>query len=254
MTFVTSWPFGESQQQVLVWTVRFSVSNKTYSRTGGPVNAQQPELQSKSLSLFRLWVRSLVAPALLTLVAVNQIQMTKTSDLTPWKGGGFGMFSTIDGPTQRSVRVWLETESGPIPLKVPEKYKQLVDRLASSPSGERAIKLAHTINQHSWISEDIIWRQVGQASRTYQDNAEARLRLLHPGQVELKDAPSIPLGVENGIVIGASGSPNCIPHTAVRVEVWSLRFEQTSKKMWDEKLLGYTTPVQQDAEPSLAAN
>jgi hypothetical protein len=34
-----------------------------------------------------------------------QIYLAKTTNLTPWKGGGFGMFSTTDGAANRSLRV-----------------------------------------------------------------------------------------------------------------------------------------------------
>jgi hypothetical protein len=35
-----------------------------------------------------------------------QIYLGKTTNLTPWKGGGFGMFSTTDGAANRSLRVF----------------------------------------------------------------------------------------------------------------------------------------------------
>ena len=46
------------------------------------------------------------APALLlALVAVCQIVLAKTADLTPWKGGGFGMFATLDHNAHRRLEV-----------------------------------------------------------------------------------------------------------------------------------------------------
>lgn len=47
----------------------------------------------------------LLPAALLCLVALAQVYLTQTYDLTPWKGGGFGMFSTNDGDSRR-VEVW----------------------------------------------------------------------------------------------------------------------------------------------------
>ena len=36
------------------------------------------------------------APGLLLLIAANQYRLAYTRNLSPWKGGGFGMFSTVD--------------------------------------------------------------------------------------------------------------------------------------------------------------
>ena len=44
-------------------------------------------------------------PVLLALVALTQVTVATTTDLTPWRGGGFGMFSTLDGHDLRGVRV-----------------------------------------------------------------------------------------------------------------------------------------------------
>jgi hypothetical protein len=46
-----------------------------------------------------------IAPLLLLIVAAFQICLVRTANLTPWKGGGFGMFSTNDGNANRSLRI-----------------------------------------------------------------------------------------------------------------------------------------------------
>lgn len=45
-----------------------------------------------------------VPVGLLGLVAGAQFFLAQTRDLVPWKGGGFGMFSTVDTLEQRAVR------------------------------------------------------------------------------------------------------------------------------------------------------
>ncbi len=54
----------------------------------------------------------LVPVAALVLFALLQITLAGTRDLTPWKGGGFGMFSTVDQPRIRFVRVFVELRDG----------------------------------------------------------------------------------------------------------------------------------------------
>lgn len=46
-----------------------------------------------------------IPPALLTVVASVQIALAHLTPLTPWKGGGFGMFATADGALNRTTRV-----------------------------------------------------------------------------------------------------------------------------------------------------
>lgn len=43
-------------------------------------------------------------PAVLIGIALNQIVLAKTQDLTSWKGGGFGMFASVDSPSTRIIR------------------------------------------------------------------------------------------------------------------------------------------------------
>jgi hypothetical protein len=50
--------------------------------------------------------RALIAPALLVALALAQIGGWLAFDLSPWKGGGFGMFSTTDHGAFRRVRVF----------------------------------------------------------------------------------------------------------------------------------------------------
>jgi hypothetical protein len=46
-----------------------------------------------------------IPPALLAVVACVQIGLARLTPLTPWKGGGFGMFATADGASNRTTRV-----------------------------------------------------------------------------------------------------------------------------------------------------
>ena len=50
--------------------------------------------------------------AVLVAVAVVQIATALTKDLTPWKGGGFGMFSTADTGMHRQVRAYAVFDDG----------------------------------------------------------------------------------------------------------------------------------------------
>jgi hypothetical protein len=51
-------------------------------------------------------------PLTLVGVSVHQIYLATTAGLTPWKGGGFGMFSSTDRSSHRAVRGFFETDIG----------------------------------------------------------------------------------------------------------------------------------------------
>ena len=53
-----------------------------------------------------------VVPVLLASVALTQMVVASTTELTPWRGAGFGMFSTMDGHDLRGVRIEVVTDDG----------------------------------------------------------------------------------------------------------------------------------------------
>ena len=52
--------------------------------------------------------RAVIPTALLLTVAIAQVVLVKVADLSPWKGGGFGMFATTDGTAFRYVRLFVD--------------------------------------------------------------------------------------------------------------------------------------------------
>ncbi len=60
------------------------------------------------ITAFERWL----APGLLISVALVQITLSHTKDLTPWKGGGFGMFASTDSLSMRVVSCEAETLAG----------------------------------------------------------------------------------------------------------------------------------------------
>jgi hypothetical protein len=63
-------------------------------------------------------VRDVLGPLVLLLVALNHFYRVQFCSLTPWKGGGFGMFSSIDSHSSRSVRLLLLSSDNTSPLRV----------------------------------------------------------------------------------------------------------------------------------------
>lgn len=112
------------------------------------------------------------APALLIVVALTQLVLTQTTDLTPWKGGGFGMFTVVDSMYGRIWSVEVEDSQGesmkvlarpPGPLAA-----HLNPRQQSFPTGEalgqaadQALGLHHEPVSYT---DAALWRHWGPAA------------------------------------------------------------------------------------------
>jgi hypothetical protein len=69
--------------------------------------------------------RAFIAPALLLALGLAQIAGWLAFDLSPWKGGGFGMFSTNDHGAFRQVHVFERGEAGEQRVALPSELDRL---------------------------------------------------------------------------------------------------------------------------------
>lgn len=81
-------------------------------------------------------------PALLLAVALNQIRLVRTADLTPWCGGGFGMFSTTDGRNARHLHAYALSPGVALELGVPLELQQRAAKALALPGDARLRALA----------------------------------------------------------------------------------------------------------------
>jgi hypothetical protein len=89
--------------------------------------------------------RALVAPGLLLALALAQIAGWAAYGLTPWKGGGFGMFATDDHGGFRRVRVVERTAAGERPVAVPDELERLRRRAREAPRGANLRRLGEAL-------------------------------------------------------------------------------------------------------------
>jgi hypothetical protein len=82
---------------------------------------------------------------LLLLVAVNQFRLVKQRELTPWKGGGFGMFSTTDARNARALRIFAQVEGRMIEVMPMGKLDSLVSEFISLPDVKSKNKIIESI-------------------------------------------------------------------------------------------------------------
>jgi hypothetical protein len=91
--------------------------------------------------LEKRWLPALPA-LLLVIVASTQIIWSRTLGLTPWKGGGFGMFSSLDDAAFRFVRVVVEAPDRSEEIEMAPSLEDAAARAVTLPSAYRLERLA----------------------------------------------------------------------------------------------------------------
>ncbi len=90
---------------------------------------------------WRVWLPAL----LLIVVALVQVVLARTAALSPWKGGGFGMFATTDGTAFRYVRVFVEAAGRSEELEISPSQEFAASRAQLFPSDSMLIKLGQSV-------------------------------------------------------------------------------------------------------------
>lgn len=75
-----------------------------------------------------------IPACILVVVAARQIYLVRSSDLSPWKGGGFGMFASTDAGPQRRVRLFVEGPDRSEEVRLPRELRALSLRAATLPT------------------------------------------------------------------------------------------------------------------------
>jgi hypothetical protein len=83
-----------------------------------------------------------VAPVLLGVVAAVQLWLAHAHDLSPWCGGGFGMFSTVDGWGARHLHAWLRGDGWRREVGIPRELRDVEQRALALPDPTRLRALA----------------------------------------------------------------------------------------------------------------
>ncbi len=89
--------------------------------------------------------RSIIPVVLLLGVAVVQVTLVYTADLSPWKGGGFGMFSTTDDSGRRHVRIFVTAPDRSEEIAIAPSLEDAADRAAVLPTDHQLARLARRV-------------------------------------------------------------------------------------------------------------
>ena len=87
----------------------------------------------------------LLPPLLLVAVALNQLRLSATESLSPWSGGGFGMFASTDSPGSRHLHVYVHNAGVRKEIAFPASLQTQVLRATTLPSRYRLEQLARAV-------------------------------------------------------------------------------------------------------------
>jgi hypothetical protein len=96
----------------------------------------------------------LIVPLLLVFVACIQLYRAFSMQQSPWKGGGFGMFSTVDSPGARFLRIRIHTATGEFPVTLPKILQPQGLMARTVPSEANAKQLAVALLKMTWVPQD----------------------------------------------------------------------------------------------------
>jgi hypothetical protein len=89
--------------------------------------------------------RALLPVALLLTVACVQVVLATRAGLSPWKGGGFGMFSTTDDAGRRRVRVFVTAPERSEEIAISPSLSEAAVRAAVLPGSSELARLARLV-------------------------------------------------------------------------------------------------------------
>jgi hypothetical protein len=93
--------------------------------------------------------RALAAPGLLLALALAQLGGFAWFGLSPWLGGGFGMFATNDHGAFRRVRVTELTRDGERPVAVPSELERLQRHVREVPREANLRRLGAALRERT---------------------------------------------------------------------------------------------------------
>jgi hypothetical protein len=177
---------------------------------------------------------AVVAPALLCVVALIQIVAERTTRLTAWKGGGFGMFSTVDSPSARFIRIELQTDRGAVRVSVPSGLQRDAARLREAPDEAGLHTFAAKVANGSWVADRPI-------------PAEARYAALVGAARDGRSTPpAIPAAGETvyRMLTNADTPRGAILNVrAACVEVWRYRMAPNTTRLVADRLTQACSPA-----------
>ena len=188
-----------------------------------------------------------MVPGLLVVVGLVQFSLSHTVDLSPWKGGGFGMFAAIDSPSMRVLAAeGLSTEGELLYVDVLRSLDPSTrQRIRSLPRESDLPRLAEQL-----LGQEVVpvgfQQQVAHARLSQQNPQAASIPQIPPSSFSWAGTDAIPvyrLKRSSDPVLG-DRPPQTLK--AVRLQWWRLRFNPETVQLVPESL---SSPIERGTWP-----
>ena len=182
--------------------------------------------------------RAALAPLCLCLVAGLHVYRVYRCDQTPWKGGGFGMFSTVDERTARYARLYLVTPSGELPVRIPQAWQKRLTEIKAAPSQTALDGLAQRLAGLQWRDPRQQWEAICLGAAALPPGQPVAGQQLHPTDpwTGLPDAPFGPT-LEVEPLPDDAPAEGALAVASVRLELWRFEFDAPTRTLQGRKHL-----------------
>ena len=121
---------------------------------------------------------ALVPAALLVVIAMIQLPSALGGLLSPWKGGGFGMFASLDSISNRPLRVFAEVDGQRRPVRLPAPVLRQWQTVRGFPSDQGLRRVARDLEDFVLENEPAATSLFVEVWRTEFEAQTSALRLV----------------------------------------------------------------------------
>jgi hypothetical protein len=171
-----------------------------------------------------------LVPSLLVAVGLLQIYLARAAHLSPWKGGGFGMFATIDNPEMRVIAAEALSSDGQwLRLDLVSALDETTwRRMHSLP---KRADLEHLAPQ--LLTKEVVPITIQQQAAYLKLQKENPAIELQVSQSLFLARPLYRLKLLRDPILPDSSTKTL---QAVRLQWWQLRFDASQNRLWAEPL------------------
>jgi hypothetical protein len=142
---------------------------------------------------------------LLVVVALAQKYLLVNHAATPWKGGGFGMFSSADDVEHRFEKVFIQTRCGEIQVQTPPALSEIGLLARTIPSPTNLSSFGQHLTRLNWYV-----RHTKPLDTPFDpSDCDAFVSSMQSGA-----------GVRALTTPSSAGADSKLPISAVRIEIW----------------------------------
>ena len=184
------------------------------------------KISIKYINFINKWLIGII----LIIVATIQITLSFSKNLSPWKGGGFGMFSTIDSPSMRVVSVRGFDSDGNQYMIDAASVLNLSEKksLRSFPQRIDFIRLAENLITEEFVLSNSHVLKTYELLKAENPNIDFQISksilIDQPRyRVRRRDDPKL---LNNQVII----------FEKIQLELWQLKFDEMKMELWSQAM------------------